>query len=90
MAVLNRPPPPRARCPHCGYDLSGGAAAWGESCPLEGVCSECGRRIRWGVAIREGGAPPRARLSGWMAMLFIGVFFVLGFGLLALIVVVTL
>ncbi len=43
-------------CPRCGYDLGGAVAVWngsgkeqreGASCPLEGVCSECGLRFRW-------------------------------------------
>lgn len=36
-------------CPRCGYDLSGAAAAWerGASCPLDGVCSECGLGFAW-------------------------------------------
>ncbi len=29
-------------CPRCGYDLSGQVLAWQTTCPLEGVCSECG------------------------------------------------
>lgn len=35
-------------CPRCGYDLSGMAASPKESCPLEGVCSECGLTFLWG------------------------------------------
>lgn len=35
-------------CPHCAYDLSGVAAAWADSCPLDGLCSECGGSIVWG------------------------------------------
>lgn len=43
-------------CPRCGYDLGGAVAAWngssneqldGASCPLDGVCSECGLRFNW-------------------------------------------
>jgi hypothetical protein len=34
-------------CPSCGYDLSGVVESWKESCPLEGVCSECGFELRW-------------------------------------------
>ncbi|MDY7109611.1 MAG: hypothetical protein SYC29_13335 [Planctomycetota bacterium] len=35
------------RCPRCGYDLRGEIASWGRSCPLEGVCAECGLEIAW-------------------------------------------
>lgn len=34
-------------CPRCGYDLSGAVAAWEQSCPLTGVCSECGLELEW-------------------------------------------
>ena len=34
-------------CPRCGYDQSGIIAAWQESCPLDGVCSECGLDFAW-------------------------------------------
>lgn len=35
-------------CPRCGYDMRGVIASWRESCPLEGVCSECGYAFAWG------------------------------------------
>jgi hypothetical protein len=35
-------------CPRCGYDLSGEVATWTETCPLTGICPECGFRIDWG------------------------------------------
>ena len=34
-------------CPRCGYDLSGIVASWTNSCPLTGICSECGLAFRW-------------------------------------------
>ena len=34
-------------CPRCGYDQAGVIGSWLESCPLEGVCSECGLAFRW-------------------------------------------
>jgi hypothetical protein len=34
-------------CPRCGYDLSGARAAWKDSCPLHGICAECGLDFRW-------------------------------------------
>jgi hypothetical protein len=39
--------PSEPRCPRCGYDLSGVVASWRDSCPLEGVCSECGLAFIW-------------------------------------------
>jgi hypothetical protein len=36
-----------ARCPRCGYDQRGVVAAWVESCPLRGTCSECGTPVDW-------------------------------------------
>ncbi len=36
------------QCPRCGYDLSGLAASWRESCPMTGTCSECGHSYHWG------------------------------------------
>ena len=41
-----------ARCPRCGYDLRGVVGAWESSCPLEGVCSECGLAVRWAEVLR--------------------------------------
>jgi len=38
-------------CPSCGYDLRGVVSSWSESCPLEGVCSECGYAFRWGALL---------------------------------------
>ncbi|MCC6229518.1 MAG: hypothetical protein IT432_09855 [Phycisphaerales bacterium] len=35
-------------CPRCGYDLSGHASAWRDSCPTAGTCSECGHSFHWG------------------------------------------
>ncbi len=40
------------RCPRCGYDQSGVAASWSASCPMEGICSECGLRFPWVDAMR--------------------------------------
>src|SRR6185295_18404627 len=39
------PAPPH--CPRCGYDLSGAVATWSLSCPITGVCSECGLAFDW-------------------------------------------
>jgi len=47
----------RALCPRCGYDLSGVVESWTESCPLEGVCSECGLGVVWGRVLRAGSCP---------------------------------
>jgi hypothetical protein len=35
------------RCPRCGYDLRGEMASWEQSCPIEGVCAECGLDMAW-------------------------------------------
>ncbi|HLO39750.1 MAG TPA: hypothetical protein VK176_01910 [Phycisphaerales bacterium] len=42
------PEPVKPRCPRCGYDLGGTVATWTESCPVSGVCAECGLAIIWG------------------------------------------
>lgn len=56
-------------CPRCGYDLGGAVAAWngsgkeqceGASCPLEGVCSECGLSFAWADVMRPDRVTP-----GW-------------------------
>lgn len=36
-----------ARCPRCGYELRGLIESWRESCPLLGICSECGLKFIW-------------------------------------------
>ena len=41
-------------CPRCGYDLSGQVLAWQESCPLEGVCSECGLGLEYRYILNRG------------------------------------
>ncbi len=40
------------RCARCGYDLSGDVESWEESCPVAGVCSECGLEFLWADALR--------------------------------------
>jgi len=34
-------------CPKCGYDQSGEIATWESSCPVNGVCPECGLAFEW-------------------------------------------
>jgi hypothetical protein len=34
-------------------------ASWQDSCPVEGVCSECGLRFRWGEALNPAMTTPR-------------------------------
>ncbi len=34
-------------CPKCGYDQSGEIATWESSCPIEGICPECGLGFDW-------------------------------------------
>jgi len=36
-----------SRCPRCFYDLRGIVATWDDSCPMRGVCSECGLEFAW-------------------------------------------
>jgi hypothetical protein len=38
---------PAPACPRCAYDLSGTVATWHDSCPLTGLCSECGLDFDW-------------------------------------------
>ena len=49
------------RCPRCGYDVSGVAAAWKESCELRGVCSECGFEYAWADVFS-----PERQLPKWL------------------------
>lgn len=57
-------------CPRCGYDQRGAMAAWesaaadgGEraTCPVRGVCSECGLEFAWGSLLN-----PALSVSSWM------------------------
>lgn len=47
------------RCPRCGYDQRGIIETWKDSCPLEGVCAECGLHWAWGELLNPRVAPPR-------------------------------
>ncbi len=47
-----------ARCPRCAYDLRGVMSSWRTTCPLWGVCVECGLEFRWTEILREK-IPPR-------------------------------
>ena len=49
-------------CPRCGYDQRGVIDSWTHSCPLMGVCSECGHTLRWAEVL-----DPAARLDPWFA-----------------------
>lgn len=42
-----------ARCPRCGYELRGIIDSWRESCPLTGVCSECGLAYLWAELLND-------------------------------------
>lgn len=57
-AVLMPPPRPSC-CPRCGYDQSGVVESWKESCPLTGVCSECGLEFVWRDVLSEDPQRPR-------------------------------
>src|SRR4051812_42242580 len=45
------PAPPM--CPRCGYDLSGAIATWTETCPLNGLCTECGLTFENRMVLNE-------------------------------------
>ena len=49
------------RCPRCGYDLSGITPTWSTSCPLLGVCSECGLESAWGDVLN-----PALTIPPWL------------------------
>jgi len=34
-------------CPRCDYDQRGEIAKWTDSCPLDGLCTECGLTFAW-------------------------------------------
>lgn len=46
-------------CPRCGYDFSGTAAAWNDTCPLHGICSECGLELEWRDVLNPNRAVPQ-------------------------------
>lgn len=46
-------------CPRCGYDQSGELATWRESCPLSGICPECGLTLEWREVVSPERRPPR-------------------------------
>lgn len=48
-----------ARCPRCGYDLRGAMELWCESCPIFGVCSECGLNFEWADLLSTWRVRPR-------------------------------
>ena len=47
------------RCPRCGYDLRGAMELWYESCPIFGVCSECGLSFEWADLLSTKRVRPR-------------------------------
>lgn len=58
LAVVNREVRPPS-CPRCGYDQRGVIVTWKESCPLEGVCSECGLAFTWHEVLRRDQLAPK-------------------------------
>jgi hypothetical protein len=48
-----------ARCPRCGYDLRGTVATWGDTCPVNGTCPECGLCFQWAELFSIAYAMPR-------------------------------
>ncbi len=70
-------------CPRCGYDLPGTIASWTHSCPLRGVCSECGTNFDWVLVFNPKFIPiPDHRMPGWAVLVGFAAF---AFGLLWLI-----
>lgn len=58
-SAAESPPSRPAICPRCGYDLAGAVTAWGsDSCPMKGLCSECGHAFEWADVL----APVRQRV----------------------------
>jgi hypothetical protein len=55
-----------AFCPRCGYDLSGTIAAWECSCPVDGVCGECGLGFRWAGLFRVREPEGHGNWPGWL------------------------
>lgn len=49
------------RCPRCDYDQRGAVASWTDSCPVAGVCPECGYGFVWTDVMR----PYRQRCPGF-------------------------
>ena len=46
-------------CPRCGYDQRGVVAAWEDSCPLSGICAECGLGFEWSEILNDDLRLPR-------------------------------
>ncbi len=44
-------------CPRCAYDLSGQLEGYRESCPITGVCSECGCAFEWRNIMGDAACP---------------------------------
>ena len=59
-----------AACPRCGYELRGIVDSWTESCPLLGVCSECGLEFKWSEVFCPDKYEPvwcvEFRTAGWL------------------------
>jgi hypothetical protein len=47
-------------CPRCGYDQRGVIDSWTRSCPLTGICSECGLEFAWRDLLDE-----RFKIKPW-------------------------
>ncbi|MCI0675798.1 MAG: hypothetical protein L0Y42_08495 [Phycisphaerales bacterium] len=62
MSSLTPPilaPLKRIGCPRCGYDQRGLIAMWLDSCPMTGVCTECGLTIEWAELLSDKVRKPR-------------------------------
>jgi len=45
-------------CPRCEYDLRGAVGSWSDSCPIAGICAECGLSFWWGEIFDPGRTAP--------------------------------
>ena len=67
---MDRPPATPAPiqtpvCPRCGYDLSGITGSWTDSCPIHGICSECGLDFAWRDLLNPALAFPPWSFEHW-------------------------
>lgn len=63
----------RINCPFCSYDLSAIPVTWTDVCPLEGLCSECGKRFSWRQVFRPVGTPWQhsPSIRSWLVTAFL-------------------
>lgn len=69
--------PTHPACPRCGYDQSGIVASWDDSCPLDGICSECGLTFLWRDVLVPNRIVPRwsfEHARHWLGLAWIATF----------------